>query len=100
MVNAFVMYVVHITAFLYAMLAVTNLLTTYAGMTVSLMVQSTLAPLYAGIMLTLPDVLLCVVEEGGRAGFKFFVGIVDERRGELTLLSKLLAWVLRHPWAM
>jgi len=72
--NAIVMYVVHITAYVYAILAVTNMMTTYAGMTTSLMVASSLMPLYAALILTFPDVLLCCVEEGPRAGFKFFVG--------------------------
>ena len=75
-INAAVMYVVHITAYVYAILAVTNLMTTFSGMTISLMVQSTLFPLYAAILLTFPDVLLCCVEEGVRGGFKFFVGKV------------------------
>ena len=72
--NAIVMYTVHITAFAYALFAVTNLLTTFSGMTSSLLVSSTFAPLYAMLVLTFPDVIMCAAEEGLRGGFKYFVG--------------------------
>ena len=74
--NAITMYVVHITTVLYALLAVSNLLTTYTGMTTDLRVLGAHYPLLFMIVLTLPDIILVCFEEGLRGGFRFFAGKV------------------------
>ena len=68
--NAITMYVVHITTVLYALLAVSNLLTTYTGMTTDLRVLGAHYPLLFMIVLTLPDIILVCFEEGLRGGFR------------------------------
>ncbi len=72
--NAITMYTVQITAFIYAVLAVGGLLTTYAGMATSLMVLSTYMPIISMLIMLLPDVFMVCSEQGWGGGFKFFAG--------------------------
>ena len=58
----------------YALLAVTNLLTTFTGMATELKVPTAHMPLAFALVLTIPDVVLVAVEEGFVTGFKFLTG--------------------------
>jgi len=72
--NAVTMYSVQMAAFLFALLAVSNLLTTYAGMLTSLIAVSTWIPFLVMIMMFIPDVTMVALEQGCGGGCKYFCG--------------------------